>query len=230
MRTLSTAPVSTNSMIAVLSSLFSVMFLTNPPPWPSRKLGNRRSSEGLQNFKPSKGTNLLTLIILARDIEMNPGPRFLCRLCEKYCKATDNLSHAMTAKSAFMRHVQIPAKKNFPSLKNENEPWYCSDCKADCGHCSGAVLNSHKTVQCDKCEMWVHNKCSLVSDNQYENIQNSNCSWICPKCDFFNFSDSFFSDQLNLEGQNRFAPSSNDSSCCTKTCDQVQTKINLSVG
>ena len=28
----------------------------------SRKLGNRRSSEGLQSFKPSKGTNLLTQI------------------------------------------------------------------------------------------------------------------------------------------------------------------------
>ena len=27
---------------------------------------------------------------------------------------------------------------------------------------------------------------------------------ICPKCDFFNFSDSFFSEQLNLEDQNRF--------------------------
>ena len=49
----------------------------------SRKLGNRRSSEGLQSFKPSKGTNLLTLIILAGDIEMIPGPRFLCRLCKK---------------------------------------------------------------------------------------------------------------------------------------------------
>ena len=55
----------------------------------SRKLGNRRSSEGLQNFKPSKGTNLLTLIILAGDIEMNPGPRFLCRLCKKHCKASN---------------------------------------------------------------------------------------------------------------------------------------------
>ena len=41
-----------------------------------RKLGNRRSSEGLRSFKPSKGTNLFILIILAGDIEMNPGPRF----------------------------------------------------------------------------------------------------------------------------------------------------------
>ena len=89
---------------------------------------------------------------------------------------------------------------------------------------AGAVLNSHKAVQCDNCEMWVHNKCSLVSDNQYENKQNSNCSWICPKCDFFNFSDSFFSDQLNLEEQNRFAPLSSDSSCGTKTCESGTNK------
>ena len=41
-----------------------------------RKLGNRRSPEGLRSCKPSKGTNLFLLIILAGDIEMNPGPRF----------------------------------------------------------------------------------------------------------------------------------------------------------
>ena len=45
-----------------------------------------------------------------------------------------------------------------------------------------------------------------------------------PKCDFFNFSDSFFSDQLNLEEQNRFAPLSNDSSCGTKTCESGTNK------
>ena len=41
-----------------------------------RKLGNIRSSEGLRSFNPSKGTNLFIVIILAGDIEMNPGPRF----------------------------------------------------------------------------------------------------------------------------------------------------------
>ena len=38
------------------------------------KIGNRRGSKGLRSFNPSKGTNLLILIILAGDIEMNPGP------------------------------------------------------------------------------------------------------------------------------------------------------------
>ena len=53
-------------------------------------------------------------------------------------------------------------------------------------------------------EMWVHNNCSFVTDFQYETMQNSSCTWICPKCEFFNFSDSFFSEQPNLEDQNRF--------------------------
>ena len=28
----------------------------------------------------------------------------------------------------------------------------------------------------------------------------------CPKCEFFNFSDSFFGEQVNLETENRFVP------------------------
>ena len=56
----------------------------------TRKLGKCRSSEGLRSFNPSKGTSLPILIILAGDIEMNPGPRSLCRLCKtKYCKASE---------------------------------------------------------------------------------------------------------------------------------------------
>ena len=55
------------------------------------KLGTRRSSEGPRSFNPSKGTNLFILIILAGDIEMNPGPRFQYGLCKKYCKASDRL-------------------------------------------------------------------------------------------------------------------------------------------
>ena len=47
----------------------------------TRKLGKCRRSEGLRSFNPSKGTNLIILIILAGDIEMNPGPRSQCRLC-----------------------------------------------------------------------------------------------------------------------------------------------------
>ena len=64
-----------------------------------RKLGNRRSSEGLRSFKPSKGTYLFILIILAGNIGMNPGPGFQCGLCKKYCKAWIDSMNVMNAKT-----------------------------------------------------------------------------------------------------------------------------------
>ena len=67
----------------------------------SRKLGIRRSSEGLRSFKPSRGTHLLVLIILAGDIEINPGPRFQCRQCKKYCKATDKVVKCQECSKCF---------------------------------------------------------------------------------------------------------------------------------
>ena len=61
-----------------------------------------------------------------------------------------------------------------------------------------------------KCEMWVHNDCLFVTDFEYKTMQNSSCTWICPKCEFFNFSDSFFSEQLNLVDQNRYSSLAKD--------------------
>ena len=75
---------------------------------------------------------------------------------------------------------------------------------ADCGLCSGAVLKGHKAVQCDSFDMWIHNECSFIAETQFETVNNTNCTWICPKCEFFNFSDSFFGEQVNLETENRF--------------------------
>ena len=34
-------------------------------------------------------------------------------------------------------------------IESGNDFWYCSNCKAESSLCSGAVLNSHKAVQCD---------------------------------------------------------------------------------
>ena len=172
----------------------------------TRKLGKCKSSEGLRSFNPSKGTNLLILIILAGDIEMNPGPRSQCRLCKKYCKASEKSVKCEECEKRFHTSCISLDEKELLELELGNGSWYCTNCKADCGLCSGAVLYGHKAVQCDKCEMWIHNKCSLITESEFDSVENSNCTWICPKCDFFNFSDSFFTDQLNLENENRFDP------------------------
>ena len=172
----------------------------------TRKLGNRRSSEGLRSFKPSNGTNLITLLILAWDIEMNPGPRFQCRLCKKYCKASDKVVECEDCEKRFHASCAKLGDNELLKLESGNGSWYCTNCKADCGLCSGAVLKDHKAVQCDNCEIWVHNGCSFITESQYETLQNTNCTLMCPKCEFFKFSDSFCDDQLNLENQNRLDP------------------------
>ena len=76
----------------------------------SRKLGNRRSSEGLRSFKPSRGTNLLVLIILAGDIEMNPGLNAVN--AKNIVRRQTRLSSVRNAVNAFMRHAQILMRKN----------------------------------------------------------------------------------------------------------------------
>ena len=64
----------------------------------------------------------------------------------------------------------------------------------------------YKAVQCESCDMWIHNECSFIAETQYETVSNTNYTWICPKCEFFNISDSFFGEQVNLETENRFVP------------------------
>ena len=171
-----------------------------------RKLGNHRSSEGLRSFKPSKGTNLFILIILAGDIEMNPGPRFQCGLCKKYYKASDRLIECEECEKRFHASCSNLGDDELLRIESGDEAWYCTNCKADCGLCSGAVLKGHKAVQCDSCDMWIHNECSFITETQLETVSNTNCTLICPKCEFFNFSDSFFGEQVNLETENRFVP------------------------
>ena len=141
---------------------------------------------------------------------------------KKYCKATDKVVKCQECIKCF--HVSC-VNLSEKELGSEKETWYCKDCKTECGLCSGDVLNNHKAVQCDKCEMWVHNDCSFVTCFQYEAMQNSSCTWICPKCEFFNFSDSFFSEQLNLEDQNRFISLAKDSKTRTPSTGTKNNKF-----
>ena len=128
----------------------------------SRKLGNRRSSEGLRSFKPSRGTNLLVLIIMAGYIEMKPGPRSKCRLCKIYCKASEKSIQCEKCKKCFHASCANLGEKELLELESGNGSWYCTSCKADSGLCSSAVLYGHKVVQCDKYEMWIpHHRISV---------------------------------------------------------------------
>ena len=61
-------------------------------------------------------------------------------------------------------------------IESGDGAWYCTNCKADCVLCSGAVLKGHKAVRCDSCDMWIHNECSFIAETQYETVNNTNCT------------------------------------------------------
>ena len=187
----------------------------------TRKLGKCRSSEGLRSFNPSKGKKLAH----SHHFGWGPGPRSQCRHCHKYCKASEKSVKCEECEKRFHTSCINLDEKKLLELDSGNGSWYCTNCKADCGLCSGAVLYGHKAVQCDKCEMWIHNKFSLITESEFDSVENTNCTWICPKCDFFNFSDSFFAD--HLDNQNRFDPLANASG--TKASQTGSDKTNLSV-
>ena len=55
--------------------------------------------------------------------------------------------------------------------------------------------------------MWIRNECSFIAETQYETVNNTNCTWICPKCEFISFFfHSCFGEQVNLETENGFVP------------------------
>ena len=137
---------------------------------------------------------------------MNPGPRFQCGLGKKYCKASDRLIECEECEKRF--HASCSNLGDDELLRTENGDgiWYCTNYKAECGLCRGVILKSHKTVHCDSCDMWIHNECSFIAETQHETVSNTNCTWICAQCEFSNFSDSFFGEQVNLKSEIRFVP------------------------
>ena len=58
--------------------------------------------------------------------------------------------------------------------------------------------------------MWIHNECSFITEAEFEKVLKSGCTWICPKCAFFNFSDSFFFNNLNRNGFDPLTKGKND--------------------
>ena len=73
--------------------------------------------------------------------------------------------------------------------------------------------------------MWIHTECSFISDAEYGTLENSICSWICPKYKVLNFSDFFFSELIEVENQNRFEPLSREKGNKSPTPDTTKPSV-----
>ena len=118
---------------------------------------------------------------------MNAGPRFQCGLCKKYCKASDRPPESEECEKRFHASCSKLGDDELLKIETGDGAWYCSNCKADCGLCSGTDLNGHKAVQCDSCDMWIHNECSFIAETQYETVKNKTVHGLARNVNFSTF-------------------------------------------
>ncbi|XP_065665725.1 uncharacterized protein LOC136087146 [Hydra vulgaris] len=52
-----------------------------------------------------------------------------------------------------------------------------------CIVCHKNVAKNHKSIQCDKCNCWVHIKCNNISSKQYSDLISDPQTWFCIICD-----------------------------------------------
>ena len=82
--------------------------------------------------------------------------------------------------------------------------------KYPCKICTKPVAKTHRALQCDECDQWVHIKCGNVTADEYESLGKSSAIWICYVCRFANYSTSIGSDDSLLSNDNSFAVLSDD--------------------
>ena len=48
--------------------------------------------------------------------------------------------------------------------------------------CNNPVSTNHEAVEYDKCDIWVHIKCSKINTQTYNNLEKESYSWYCIYC------------------------------------------------
>ena len=48
--------------------------------------------------------------------------------------------------------------------------------------CNNPVSTNHEAAEYDKCDLWVHIKCSKINTQTYKNLEKESYSWYCIYC------------------------------------------------
>ncbi len=174
------------------------------------------------NNKPNKQfkTMCVLLIVLAGDVQLNPGPVAKtrptprrCATCDKLVKKSDRFFWCDECCMDVHPHCAGIAKNKYLLLRHDSKPWYCSACSAPCGMCAGDIFDGDNGLQCDQCNDWIHPSCCDVDNETYAKLQTSNCTWICPTCNESNFTDHFFDEPYNIHHQNPYDVLYDETNC-----------------
>ena len=100
--------------------------------------------------------------------------------------------YASSSRNTFRRLLQMFLLLG-GNIESNPGPQY----KHPCGVCTKSVISYQNGIQCDMCEVWFHAKCDATDLQMYEVLGNSSLTWMCSKCGFPNFADSFFNDSID---------------------------------
>ncbi|CAG2218688.1 SIAE [Mytilus edulis] len=141
-----------------------------------------------------------------------------CGICRKLVKRNDKAIQCDECDLWIHTRCTSVDNTTYTKLQNTNDQWFCQNCVAPCGICSGNIHNCDPAIECDRCKTWIHNSCAIVSNDEYKNIQATNCTWICPLCDETNLSTSYSSTSSGIEINNIFDTLRNNKE--THTCSR----------
>lgn len=178
-------------------------------------------------LRPNKYIGFCLILLLSGDVSLNPGPRRVdlslskCEACKTLVRKNRRQVNCSDCEDTYHATCANISSKEYNNVVKHKLKWYCPACKPEpCGMCEELVTRHQKGVECDRCLKWVHASCGGVNDAEYSNLEGKNCTWVCPMCDFMNFSDTLFNTSMDSTTSNLFsALNDNDEGNTSYTSD-----------
>ena len=92
----------------------------------------------------------------------------VCLKCNKpILQSQSSISCSQCEGQVHLKSTNVTRKKSeLPEFS-----YICSKC-SECRLCLHTVAKNHKAIQCDSCSSWIHTKCNLINDSEYEKFKN----------------------------------------------------------
>ena len=105
-----------------------------------------------------------------------------CNSCELEC--TNDSILCDECEGWYHRKCAKLSVNAFNKLANSNKPFICSSCKIlkYCKTCTKYCRVNQKSIKCDICSVYMHFKCTTLTDIQYNRIKETNEVYYCTQC------------------------------------------------
>ena len=159
-----------------------------------------------------------------------------CLKCDKTAKSTGNSLECSQCQNFIQLKCSRLTKIQFNQYKKGKMRFVCQFCTDySCLKCNKHAYYRQKGVLCTGCNLWIHQKCANLTNNEYKEFQNE--IWYGRNCKadmlpFFNLTNNQFPNFLNINiyvsnhqvDENRFTNPINSLPC--SVCYKKNKKTN----